>query len=1259
MASPEASSLGKFGEWPVSEYTGTPNISIPLYKIKVKDIEVPIQLSYHASGIRVDEMASSVGAGWTLNAGGAVTRTIVGLADDDNPYGLMTEYQAGQYIKGSYDLTNVGDYTFFRRVSDQTADVEPDIFYYNFAGASGKFYFDSTGAYHAIPANNLKLLESIFSGATGVKPYYSYWVISDDRGNNYFFGSVDSASGVSMGVERTNSGAAPLRVENARNTAWYLTKIVSADKVDTIYFYYGQKSEQYYLPETQSVDVLTSSPPVSCPTGGSWASYFNSGMLTWNGSTTEGSAENEFQSAGATTLQRIRWRGGEVDFVSNTVRQDMPNNLDASHMLDSVYVKTTNNLLIEAYGLSYSLVQNRYYLDSIRQTSADKSIQLPTKFNYVNRNLLPPGASMSGAVSASQDFWGYNNGAGNTNLLPLDPNMLSADPSLSGVTKANRQPDTVAMQYGTLNKIIYPTGGYTNFVYESNRYNPSTTTTSTPPSTVIITAPVNLTGSTTSPYATITTFSPAIEQSVTITVNVANYGHPISKNMSWLPYLEIYSQNSPGGALTQVYYGDAFDNFPSSGVTANPNGFYNYTYTIPNIVLYAGLTYIMVASDTCLKVTNCVDLQTPMPNISASLQYQTYQTVSGGGGSGPLPIAGGLRIKGIYNYDQANNLQKSKVFSYGAGQLLVYPYYDKRWERDVAWDASQSGAGNPPAGSSNPDPTQFFSVLPADFVQEFSTSQAILGVTQGSTVGYPQVTETDIDGNGIDDGYTNYTFSFTGDTANALSFDTHYSPWVNMQIVGATVPFNDFDFKRGLLLNKDVYKRNADNSYAKIHSEINTYNFNDFNPANRYARIRGVRLLRLRTIDGPSGQYNLGNLEDGYIIPTEGNGETPYSPDYAYAIYDIVSGWVQKSSTTEINYDQNGLNPLVSTTSYYYDNPLHMNVTRTSMNKSDGSTVTTLTTYPQDYASGTSFIDSLVTHYCISDPIETVRYQTDPSSNVTVLGGKIMTYLPDGKGLPNAVELLETSAPVALGQFKFSNVSGLGTLPYNASKTSLTADTRYVTRANFSSYDGYKNIAQDALSSDLSQAYLWDYSGVYPIASAKNAAQSDIAYTSFEADGSGNWTIPDTSRGRTAFLTGNLSYILTGSNAIGRASLNSGTAYIVGYWGLSGNAITVNGSAGSPKITIGSWTYYEAQVTGTTTIAVSGTGTIDELRLYPKGALMTTYTYAPLIGMTTQCDPSGKLTFYTYDGLGRLKLIKDQYGNILKRYDYEYQTSNQ
>ena len=68
--SPNAAAFSKYGNVPVSPYTGIPNIDIPIYTISTRDIKVPISLSYHAGGIKVGDEASRVGLGWVLNAGG-------------------------------------------------------------------------------------------------------------------------------------------------------------------------------------------------------------------------------------------------------------------------------------------------------------------------------------------------------------------------------------------------------------------------------------------------------------------------------------------------------------------------------------------------------------------------------------------------------------------------------------------------------------------------------------------------------------------------------------------------------------------------------------------------------------------------------------------------------------------------------------------------------------------------------------------------------------------------------------------------------------------------------------------------------------------------------------------------------------------------------------------------------------------------------------------------------------------------------------
>ena len=101
---PNAAGLGLYGDIPVSLYTGTPDISIPLYEIKVKNYTLPITLSYHASGVQVDQHPSWVGLGWSLFAGGLITRSEVAYAylsqfDNTLPiWGVQRENELDEFI---------------------------------------------------------------------------------------------------------------------------------------------------------------------------------------------------------------------------------------------------------------------------------------------------------------------------------------------------------------------------------------------------------------------------------------------------------------------------------------------------------------------------------------------------------------------------------------------------------------------------------------------------------------------------------------------------------------------------------------------------------------------------------------------------------------------------------------------------------------------------------------------------------------------------------------------------------------------------------------------------------------------------------------------------------------------------------------------------------------------------------------------------------------------------------------------------------
>ena len=64
--------------------------------------------------------------------------------------------------------------------------------------------------------------------------------------------------------------------------------------------------------------------------------------------------------------------------------------------------------------------------------------------------------------------------------------------------------------------------------------------------------------------------------------------------------------------------------------------------------------------------------------------------------------------------------------------------------------------------------------------------------------------------------------------------------------------------------------------------------------------------------------------------------------------------------------------------------------------------------------------------------------------------------------------------------------------------------------------------------------------------------------------------------------------------------------------------------------------------------------TVNQLRTQLPNALVTTYTYKPLVGLQTLTDPSGKTITYHYDPFGRLQTITDQNGKVIERNDYHY-----
>lgn len=342
--------------------------------------------------------------------------------------------------------------------------------------------------------------------------------------------------------------------------------------------------------------------------------------------------------------------------------------------------------------------------------------------------------------------------------------------------------------------------------------------------------------------------------------------------------------------------------------------------------------------------------------------------------------------------------------------------------------------------------------------------------------------------------------------------------------------------------------------------------------------------------------------------------------------YYITSAWKYLSKKTEKQFDENGQNPLTVVTDYYYDDDRNLMLSRTEMLNSKGELLKQQMKYPHDFSATGNVYEDMVNKNMIDPNVET-------------------------KVFKNGQELFNSKNNYSNSWYIDKHVVAIDNI--EEQKAGYASEVRF----RYYSYDTDGNPLELSRQDDARQSMIWDYKSNFPVAKVINASQEDIAYSSFEADGKGNWIFTGTPSDDYSAPTGKKVYVLTGSNNITRNGLNSSKTYIVSYWKKETGALGITGTISGYPVqgrSLSGWRYYEHRVTGQSTITVSGTGTIDELRLYPENALMTTYTYEPMIGMTGQCDANNKTTYYEYDGFGRLVVARDLDRNIIKKICYNY-----
>jgi len=142
--SPNSVAFDRYGTYPVSLYTGLPTIEIPLFEYSVDNYTVPVKLTYHGSGNKVADQASWVGLGWTLQYGGKISRTILGLPDEND--GANTSRLLNRSLASLASLTISGCQVdqstsdlLLNGIASGRDDAQRDEFMYQLPSSSNTF----------------------------------------------------------------------------------------------------------------------------------------------------------------------------------------------------------------------------------------------------------------------------------------------------------------------------------------------------------------------------------------------------------------------------------------------------------------------------------------------------------------------------------------------------------------------------------------------------------------------------------------------------------------------------------------------------------------------------------------------------------------------------------------------------------------------------------------------------------------------------------------------------------------------------------------------------------------------------------------------------------------------------------------------------------------------------------------------------------------------------------------------------------------
>ena len=763
--SPTAAALGKYGDIPVNTYTGIPSIDIPLYEIRSRDISVPITMSYHAGGVRVEEEASWVGLGWSLNAGGVITRSVRGK-DDLGPLGYAA---SGLKVPDLPSQTGppVPDYPWpvtpfakleidkdcihsaddqqvnYSNLMGQGVDFEPDVFYYNFMGISGKFILENDSDIKAVLIKEDKM-SITYENKT--------WKVIDANGFVYRFAALENT-----------------QVENeVHTTAWYLTEIISTTGEQVVFEY----SEPISLFPISTVSEVI---------------YERGEIITPCEPAIKNPRDEQRVQPKITQihLRKISFSNGYIKF---NIDEDERLDLLQGQRLESIAVyrksETTFSLLksfafshsyfVGKYSKHYSTdgeltsierVRDRLRLDAIQELG-ESAAKPPYQFDY-HYDDNDPKLQLPYKSSYSRDHWGFYNNANNSQLIPT---YVASFPTLPyDLPGANRGPNASTMPIGTIKSITYPTGGTTTFNFEANTYATNQRIGD------LVFKPINVsTGNTDADLNLGEIVSePFVHEGTFMTgkINLVYFGE--CEGQGWYRNgMYFYLRNVESGQIEQTWFTDGLTLVNQDGGTAC-----SFTLDGPE-----GRNFKARAGTYRLEV-DMYPTMTMRFNATFEVIYQTRQEPK------TVATAGGLRIAQI-RHSEGESPDKIESFSYeengnSSGVLMAKPVYE--------------------FFSTNSNGIYYACDM---LVRSSSTNVPLSSSAQGSSVGYSKVTTKMLGSIGTGNGMTEFYYENQADIYNNLSNNIASFP---------TVQYH----RNGLLQEQKDYDK-----YGKILRKVtNTYNF--------------------------------------------------------------------------------------------------------------------------------------------------------------------------------------------------------------------------------------------------------------------------------------------------------------------------------------------------------------------------------------------------------------------------------------------------